>query len=309
MNDAGQPIEIDISSNVISVFEEGQGNYRFLLGHVLGEFYEIPAESELFVTAYFKRNIDMAWENVTFELNPGEKVFKAKLPAGLLVVSYFMRLFGWVNDEFEVTDLKISRKALPVGKYGGKPIKLLDEILSPPPPDFTEAFTPFLIKIPQVGDIQPSSVTVVWATTHKATSKVIYGEDPEEMTNVVEDVDFVDYHELPIDGLDIEKKYYCQIYSTSEKTGKEIHSDILEFTTGKEITITVDNISNLAELLNFTQKNLSIGNYFNTALEKTLTTTPDIDDDFSNEAAFDIKTKTDLEVQNTIGTEYDCEVT
>ena len=308
MNDAGNPIEIDISSNVLSVFDEGLGNYRYLLGHILGEFYEIPDEIELYASVYFKRNTEMEWENVTFELNAGEKIFKAKLPAGLLVVSFFMRIYGWVNDKFEMMPFRISRKLLPVGKYGGEPVKLLQEILEPGPPDFVLAFDPFLIKIPQVGDIQPSTVTVVWATTHPATSKIIYGESSDNLDRVITDNEFVEFHSIPIDGLDIEKKYYLKIYSTSESTGKEISTDIIEFTTGKEITVVSDNISNALNLILKDYDNLLVDAVFNVAPEILSTLNPNGVGDTSNSAEFSTHDIEILEAANIIETDFDYEV-
>lgn len=313
MVDNGTPIQIEASSSEKSIFEDGRGNYRFLLGTIQGEFSNLSTEEPLYVSVYFKRNVDMEWESITFQLNSGERIFKQQLPAGLLVITFYISLFGWITKDFELTDLKIAVKEIPIGKFGGSTntLTILDkdeekEAITYIPSD-ERTFVAFEIKIAQVGDLQANSATVVWATTHKATSKVAFGNDADEMNEEVYSSDHEYYHTVLLEGLDLEQKYYCRIYSVSEDTGEELFSDIMEFTTGKEISFTADNLLSSVSLTSKTTRQLSIGNPFNIPLEKVITIDPDRSNVLENEVLISAHSKVELNAQNLIQNEYDYE--
>jgi hypothetical protein len=308
MLDAGNPIEIDFCSSEISVFENGRSNSRYTLGYIFGEFEKIDTAGELYISVYFKRNTEMRWESITLQLNSGEKFFSQKLPAGLTVISLYIRLYGWVANEFELTNFKISLDEIYLGKFGGEPLLLLDEDVVPTLPEDAPDYEPFEIHIPQVGNVTANTATVVWATTHEATSRVIYGLLPETMTDEISDAEFVYYHSLTLIDLQLEEPYYCQVYSTSKDTGEEIYSDVILFFTGKEVTIQniFGNID--AQFLIRQKHELFVGNTLGIT-ENLLTLDPDGADGVINDAQFSTHTKVELEVSNVIGSEFDCSVT
>lgn len=308
MLDAGNAIEIDLSSSEYNIFENGRSNFRYILGYISGEFLEIETDENLFVTVYFKRNIDLVWESVTFQLNAGEKIFYQKLPAGLLVTHFYVRLYGWITDGFELSSFKVSIKEIPIGKFAGESLVLLDEEQQPEPPSFRDDFVPFEIKIPQVGNVAANTATVVWATTHRATGRVVYGLTAETMINEVSSSEFEIYHSLILTNLQLEERYYCQIYSVSELTGGEIHSDVIQFFTGKEVTIQSIFGDIDAQFLLKQKQELFIESILNET-EILTTLEPDGDGDVSTDAQFITYTKVEILVENTIGTDYDYSVT
>jgi hypothetical protein len=308
MVDAGHPIEIDIASSEVSVFENGRSNSRIILGYISGEFDELSTTGDLYVAVYFKRDISLRWESVTFQLNADEKHFYQKLPSGLSIISFYVRLYGYITDKFELTNFKISIDEKLIGKFGGEPLLLLDAEPVPVPPEDIPDYTNFEIHIPQVGNVTANTATVVWATTHKATSRVIYGFTPETMTEEVSSDEFESYHSLLLSDLQLEEPYYCQIYSISEQTGEEIHSDVILFFTGKEVTIQSILDNPIAEFIKLQKQELFVDNVLSqTEILNTLE--PDGIGDVSNDAVFSTHTKVEIEAYNIIGSDFDYSVT
>ena len=183
---------------------------------------------------------------------------------------------------------------------------LLSQSYTPPSP------TPpvdFLIEVPLVGNVTANTANVVWATTYPGTSLVIYGLTPDTMTNSVHDDTFTMYHEMTLTALEMETNYYCQIFSTQESTGKEIHTEPILFFTGKEITIQA--ILSLSDLT--IQTTISSTKSENVSLDQSdydSTTTPTEDAEINltiTNTSNTINT-TQSDITN-IGTDYDYTVT
>lgn len=307
MNDYGNAIEIDVSGPVINIFEESQSNGRYLLGYISGEFYKIKTSGELFITVYYKRNTDMQWESVTFKLNKDDKIFKQKLPPGILAVCFYIRLYGYA-EELELTSLRISVKEIPIGKYGGKPLQLMEIEEQPEPPSFSIIYTPFEIKVPLAGEVTANSVKVVWATTHRAKGRVVYGLSPENLSNEVRNDEYEFYHDELITGLELEQIYYCRIYSTSEQTKQEISSELMAFSTGKEITFqNIFGITNIEYIVK-DKLNKNVNNILYET-ETFLTSEPEADVTVNNYASLSVLNKSELNALNKIGNEFDYTVT
>lgn len=308
MLDNNNPIEIDIISSEISAFENGRINSRIVLGYIGGEFTKLKTTHNLFVSVYFQRNIDMEWESVSFQLNSGEKYFYQKLPAGLTVISFYVRLYGLISDEFELVNLKILIDEIPIGKAGGESLLLLDKEGVLENIGEIPQYVKFEIKIPLVGSIMANSAEVVFATTHEATSRVIYGKTPETMTREKFNYEEQNYHTLQLTGLELETPYFCKIFATSAQTGEEISSDILSFTTGKEISI----ISILprpivsSEIL---QKELLIADNVLTGKEILFTILPDAEHEVINDAEFSTHTRVSLLTGNIINNSFEYSIT
>ncbi len=167
----------------------------------------------------------------------------------------------------------------------------------------------FAIEIPLVGNVTANTAIVVWATTHKATSRVIYGITPSTMTNEESSGDFEYYHTIVLTGLELEQYYYCQIYSTSQLTGEIIYSAVILFFTGKEIT--VQNIlANSSVVLSKKQKLLLAVENTLSEVEILNTLDPDGDGSVDMEAAtLSVHTKVELLVENVVGNDFDYSVT
>jgi len=305
MIDNSNSIEIDVSSSEINILENGQGaNFRYLLGYLHGEFRKLKTTGEIFVTIYFKRNVDMQWEGETFQLNPGELIFKANIPPGILASAFFVRIFGYIDGEFELTSLKVATKQIPIGKFGGNSLILLEPDQEPLPPNQVE-FQPFEIRIPAIGQLTANTATCTWATTHRATSRVVYGFSPETMTYEMkgkdEDVDY--YHEIMLIDLELEETYYAKFYSISELTGIEISSDVIQFQTTKEVTIQtlfsgIVFESEAKQKITLQTVNLINDTEFYSTLE------PDVEMEIINDLGFSLHNKIELNVDNIIGTEF-----
>jgi hypothetical protein len=167
----------------------------------------------------------------------------------------------------------------------------------------------FAIEIPLVGNVTANTAIVVWATTHKATSRVIYGITPSTMTNEESSGDFEYYHTIVLTGLELEQYYYCQIYSTSQLTGEIIYSAVILFFTGKEIT--VQNILTNS-LVVFSKKQKLLLAVENTLSEVEILNTLDPDGDGSVDmeaATLSVHTKVELLVENVVGNDFDYSVT
>jgi len=135
MTDAGQPILIDIQSAEINCFEHTNGLFRYALGYVSGEFSKLLTYTDLMLVVHYKRGINLNWEKIQFKLKNNSKLFKQKLPAGLTVVGFYVQITGYIthypndlnfNTRFELTDLEISVKEIPVGKFAGEPLQIVD---------------------------------------------------------------------------------------------------------------------------------------------------------------------------------------
>lgn len=308
MLDNNNPIEIDIISSEISAFENGRVNSRIVLGYIGGEFSKLETTHNLYVSVYYQRNIEMNWESVTFQLRSGEKYFYQKLPAGLTVISFYVRLHGMISDEFELVNLKILIDEIPIGKAGGESLLLLDIEGNLENPGVIPDYVKFEIKIPQIGDVFANSATVVFATTHAATSRVIFGKTPETMTREVISNEENIYHLLKLMSLELETTYFCQIYATSAQTGEEIHTGILSFMTGKEISI----ISKLprpivySEIL--TRRVLNVDNVLDNK-EILFTILPDAYDDVSTETVLTTHTRVNLHAENIINNSFEYSIT
>lgn len=107
-----------------------------------------------------------------------------------------------------------------------------------PLPHFEFPEEGFELHIPMVGNVTANTAIVVWATTHYASSRVVYGLSPDEMTIQKSSDEKVKYHSLVMDNLELEQLYYCKVFSVNNE-GIEISSDIIAFFTGKEVTIQV----------------------------------------------------------------------
>jgi len=144
MNDAGQGIDINITTAPIAITEQGKGGTKFVLGYITGEFSKLITTGDIFVTIWFQRGYDMAVESVTYKLDNTVKVFRQKIqesinePQGLVVSTFWVELDGWINPdpedvdltaEFELTNFEISVKTINIGKFGGKPQSGATEIL------------------------------------------------------------------------------------------------------------------------------------------------------------------------------------
>lgn len=70
-----------------------------------------------------------------------------------------------------------------------------------------------LLRGPYLQKLTPSSVNVKWRTDVAATSKVYYGTDPNNLTQMVEGVVQVTDHDVAISGLDPFTKYFYKIES------------------------------------------------------------------------------------------------
>jgi hypothetical protein len=141
-----------------------------------------------------------------------------------------------------------------------------------------------------------------------ATSRVVYGITADLMTSEVSDDEFKSYHSLVLTGLQLEESYYCQIFAVSEITGEEIHSEIMWFTTGKEITLQnlFDNC--FVEFYNLQKQELLVGNNLGeTEILNTLE--PDAVGDVSNDAVFSAHVKVEISAMNTIDNDFDYSVT
>jgi|GEM_PF-1730321 len=309
MTDAGNGIQIDIQSAPISVFEQSNAAIRYNLGYISGEFSKNLTTQDLFVRIWFKRGIDMQWENIQFKLNKGRKTFRQKLPAGLTVIIFYAQLYGWISPDlesgsidadFELTDFELSIKEIPIGKFGGEPLGLDTGEEPPPPPPIS----PFEMYLDIVGDVQATSARAVWYTTHEATTRVIYGLSPLSMTQEVSDPTFTQFHSIILPNLQINRLYYAQFFSISKITGEEINSNIKSFFTGPELTIT--NILNnpIVEFITKMKQELEMVN----ALGETddlLTLEPDAEDGYYTDTIFTTHNKTEMEIGNLIGNDFD----
>ena len=135
MNDAGQPIQINITTAPIAITERGKGGTKFVLGYITGEFSKIITTGDLFVTIWFQRGVEMALESVTYKLNNGSKAFRQRIqeslnePQGLVVSTFYVEMYGWITPdpedsdltaEFELTNFEVSVKTVNIGKFGGE---------------------------------------------------------------------------------------------------------------------------------------------------------------------------------------------
>lgn len=133
MLDDNNPILIDIQSNEINCYEQSSGIIRYNLGYIMGEFAKIRTVGDLFVIIHYKRGLELEWEKISFKLN-STKSFKHKLPAGLTVVSFYVQILGYITKgieweeeaEFELTDLEITVKEVPIGKFAGEPLRTVN---------------------------------------------------------------------------------------------------------------------------------------------------------------------------------------
>ena len=309
MNDAGNPIQVDIQSAIISCFEQAQGAIRYNLGYISGEFSKNITADDLYVKIWFQRGLNMAWQSIQYRLNPGRKIFRQKLPAGLTVASFYVQLYGWIaaeegdpdlTAEFELTDFELSVKEIPMGKFAGEPLGL-DTSSEPPPPPVVE---PFEMHLDIIGEVQATQARAVWFTTHDATTKVIYGLSPLEMYNEVEDLTFTPYHSIIMTGLEVNRLYYAQFYSTSKITGETIYSDVKTFYTGPELTITCFLENPDVDFEAKIKQEFEIANILGET-EHLLTLLPDAEDGTILNVDFSILTKVELAVTNIIGNDFD----
>lgn len=309
MNDAGNPIQIDIQSAIISCFEEKQAAIRYNLGYISGVFSKNITADDLYVKIHYQRGINLEWESIQYKLNSGRKTFRQKLPQGLTVAAFYVQLYGWIapqpddpnlTAEFELTDFELSVKEIPIGKFGGEPLGV-DTTQEPPVPP---TIPPFEMYLDVIGDVQATEAKAVWFTTHEATSKVIYGSSPQTMYEEIEDLTFTQLHSIIIGGLGVGKTYYAQFFSTSKITGQTISSDIKSFTTGDEITIF--NIIKNPDI-EFNTKTINQINIYNMFgdTDMLLTLQPDAEDNPYHSADFELLSKTVINVTNTITNEYD----
>lgn len=304
MTDAGNPILIDIQSAQISAYEDSNANVRYNLGYISGEFSSVITSSDLYVRVWFKRGLEMQWENIQFKLNNGRKIFRQKLPPGLTVTTFYVQLYGWIspqggNADFALTDFELSIKLIPIGKFAGEPLGI-DTSEEPPPPPIIE---PFVMYLDTVGEVQATQAKAVWFTTHEATTKITYGFAPNQMFNVIEDLTFTQFHSIIIPNLEVGKLYYIRFYSTSKITGQIIQSDIKSFTTAPELIIT-NYLDNLSKQFDIDDKiNLDIINIIG---EQDFLTTiiPDSVDALNNDMQYSIINKTNLSMINIIGNEF-----
>lgn len=322
MNDAGHAIQIDIQSAPISALEQSNGNVRYVLGYISGEFTKNITTENLYVVIWFKRGLDMEWENIRYKLNRGRKIFRQKIldkrkqpqQLGLIVTEFYVQLYGWIapnmsdpdlTAEFELTDFELSIKEIPIGKHAGEVLGVDTEPEIPDPP----VIPAFLMFLDMVGEVQASSARAVWYTTHPATTRVIYGRDPLAMGSQVQDISFSEFHDILIPGLSVNQLYYAQFFSISQITGEEISSDIKSFFTGEEINI-VNILTNPAvEMFILQTRLLELGNTLEET-ESLLQLIPDGD----NEAMFiggnfTTHSRVDLVASNTISSNYDYSVT
>lgn len=313
MNDAGNPIQIDIQSAPISCFEQAQGAIRYNLGYISGEFSKNITADDLYVRIWFQRGLDMEWENVQFRLNSGRKVFRQKLPAGLTVTTFYAQLYGWIAPEesdpdlvaeFELTDFELSVKEIPMGKFAGEPLGL-DMSVDPPPPP---VIIPFEMYLDIIGEVEATQARAVWFTTHEATTKVIYGLSPVGMTSEVEDLTFTQFHSILIPNLEVNRLYYAQFYSTSKITGEEIFSDVKSFFTGPDLTITCFLENPDVDFAIRTKTELEIANVLGET-DNLLTLLPDGEDVFHSATDFSAHVKVEMAVTNIIGNDFDTLVT
>ena len=128
------------------------------------------------------------------------------------------------------------------------------------------------------------------------------------MTNEEYSGVFEYYHTLILLGLELEQYYYCQIYSISELTGEEIHSDVILFFTGKEITIQNIFINPQVSLLVKQKQLLTVENILS-EFEILNTFDPDGEGLVSNEGILSVHDKVEVLVNNVIGNEFDYSVT
>lgn len=309
MNDAGNPIQIDIQSAIISCFEQNQAAIRYNLGYISGEFSKNITSDDLYVKIWYQRGLNMTWQSIQYRLNPGRKVFRQKLPAGLTVATFYVQLYGWIAPEetdpdlvaeFELTDFELSVKEIPIGKFAGEPLGL-DTSGEPPPPP---VIVPFEMYLDIIGEVQATQARAVWFTTHEATTRVIFGLSPLEMYNVVEDLTFTQYHSIIMSGLEVNRLYYAQFYSTSKITGQTIYSDVKTFFTGPELTITCFLENPDVDFAIRTKQELEIANILGDT-DHLLTLLPDAEDDVILNADFAVKTKVELAITNIIGNDFD----
>jgi len=99
MVDAGNPIYIDIKSSEVMINENGKSSSRYVLGYISGEFSKNLSFSDLYIQVWFKRGVDMEWESVLFKLNSRSKIFRAKIPAGLLVATVCIEMYGSITPD------------------------------------------------------------------------------------------------------------------------------------------------------------------------------------------------------------------
>ena len=234
MTDAGQPILIDIQSTEINCFEGTNGSFRYALGYVSGEFSKLLTSADLMLVVHYKRGIKLNWEKIKFKLKNNSKLFRQKLPLGLTVVGFYVQITGYIapdtgdpnfNTNFELTDFEISVKEIPIGKFAGEPLEIIEEIPQ------SEPIVPFEMQLDMIGEVQATQSRAVWWTSHLATTKIIYGTSLSEMVNVIEDLTFIQFHDKIISGLSADTTYYAQFYSTSKITGQTISSNIKSFKT------------------------------------------------------------------------------
>jgi hypothetical protein len=313
MTDAGKAIQIDIQSAPISAFEQAQGAIRFNLGYISGEFSKNITIADLFVRIWFQRGLDMEWESVQFKLNNGRKVFRQKLPAGLTVTTFYAQLYGWVapeeNDldlvaEFELTDFELSIKEIQVGKFAGEPLGL-DTTSEPPPPP---VIIPFEMELDVIADVQATQARAIFYTSHKGTTRVIYGLSPIGMTSEVNDLTFTQFHDIILPNLEVARLYYAQFFSISELTGEEIYSDVKSFFTSPELTITSFLGNPDVDFIIKAKQELAVMNSIGET-DNLLTTDPDAEDDLILNSSFTTHNKIELAVTNLIGNNFDTLVT
>jgi hypothetical protein len=112
------PVEVDIQTSIFNVEELQHSNKRFVLGYLTAS-YLLQSDWDVHALVYFKRAADAAWESISIKLSPDNKSLFARLPNGLMVVQFYVRISGWAV-EFELTELDILTKTIAVGKFGGR---------------------------------------------------------------------------------------------------------------------------------------------------------------------------------------------
>lgn len=312
MNDAGNPIQIDIQSAEINCFETSDANIRYNLGYITGEFTKNITSDNIYVRIWFKRGLGMEWQNIQYRLNKGRKVFRQKLPAGLTVAVFYVQLYGWIaaeegdlslNADIAITAFKLSVKEIIIGKFAGEPLGI-DTTIDPPPPP---VIVPFEMYLDVVGEVQATQARAVWYTTHEATTRVIYGLSPLAMTSVAEDLSFVELHSIILGGLEVNKVHCAQFFSTSKITGETINSDIKSFYTGAELIITNILANPVIDFAHKVKTEMNIANVIRVT-ENDLTLLPDAEDDLKSAFNYSIHTKVELNMANIIGSEFDTSI-
>lgn len=108
-------------------------------------------------------------------------------------------------------------------------VGIADGATPPPPVPPAAPGQPHFVVAPYLQYPTRDSISIMWETSVRGTSKVEFGES-QPLEKMVESSDLVTIHEVPLTGLRPHTKYFYRVTSTLEG-GKVLRSNVLTFET------------------------------------------------------------------------------